>query len=84
MSCSSNDLGIALTFFLTAIFTTAITLVLTLLFVRMCIKRTGLTEKEPVKHVEQVPYEEMQMQSPSVNSPEPLTIDLTYDFLDHH
>ena len=81
MSCSSsNNLGIALTFFLTAIFSSIITLLLTLLFVRVYIKRNELTRKEPVEPVEHDPYKEMQ--SPSVNSLVSLYTNLAYEFID--
>ena len=49
MSCPSNDLAIALTFFLTAIFSSLFTVLLTLLIVRVYIIRDKLTRKELVK-----------------------------------
>ena len=45
---------------MTAIFSSILTLVLTLLFVYVYIKRTGLIRKGPVKPVEQDMYEEIQ------------------------
>ena len=81
MSCFSNELGIAVTFFLTAIFSSIIPLLLTLLFVRVCIIRSEPTRKESVEPVEHDSYEEMQ--SPSVNSPVPFYTNLAYEFINH-
>ena len=44
---------------MTAIFSSILTLVLTLLFVYVYNKRSGLTRKESVKPVEQVVYEDI-------------------------
>ena len=61
---------------MTAIFSSILTLVLTILFVYVYIKRTGLTIKEPVKPVEQDVYEEVQ--NPTVISPVVLTTNPAY------
>ena len=61
MSCSSsNAAAVTVTFLLTAIFSSILTLVLILLFHYLYNKRSGLTRKEPVKPVEQDVYEEVQ------------------------
>ena len=61
---------------MTAIFSSILTLVLTLLFVYVYIKRSGLSRKEPVQQVEQDVYEEVQ--NPDVISPVPLTTNPAY------
>ena len=61
MSCSSsNAAAVTVTFLLTAIFSSILTLALTLLFYYLYNKRSGLIRKEPVKPVEQDVYEEVQ------------------------
>ena len=65
MSCSySNEVSVIVTFFITAPLSSILTLVLTLLFVYVYIKRSGLTRKVPVKPVERDvehdSYEEIQ------------------------
>ena len=61
MSCSSsNAAAVIVTFLLTAIFSSILTLVLALLFRYLYIKRSELTRNEPVKPDEQDLYEEVQ------------------------
>ena len=86
MSCSSsNDLAVTITFFLTTIFSTIFTLVLTLLFVRVYIKKSGLTKKEPVKPVEQTSPKKVQGPEQSfVKSPLPLATNPAYQFFANH
>ena len=69
-----------ITFLLRAIFSSILTLVLTLLFVCMYNKRVGLTRKEPVKPVEQGVYEEIQ--NPDVISAVYLTTNPVYELVD--
>ena len=59
-----------------AIFSSILTLVLTILFVYVYIKRSRLTRKEPVKPVEQVVYKEVQ--NPDIISPVSLTTNPAY------
>ena len=61
---------------MTAIFSSILTLVITLLFVYVYIKRSGLSRKEPVQPVEQDVYEEVQ--NPDVISPVSLTTNPAY------
>ena len=83
MPCSfSNDLAVTITFFLTAIFSSIFTLVLTLLFVRVYIKRSGLTRKESVKPVEQTSHKKAQC--PYVKNPVSLSANPAYEFVDHY
>ena len=83
MSCSSsNNLAIAITFFLTAIFSSIFTLVLTLLLIRVYIKRSGLTRKESVKPVEQTSHK--RVQGPYAKNPVPLAADPAYELVDHY
>ena len=86
MSCSSsNDLAVTITFFLTAIFSSIFTLVLTLLFLRVYIKKSGLTRKEPVKPVEQTSHKKVQGPEQSfVKRPLPLATNPAYQFFAHH
>ena len=77
ISCSSlSTITVTVTFLLTAMFSSILTLVLTLLFVCVYIKRTELTRKEPVQPVEQDVYEEVQ--NPDAISPVPLTDNPAY------
>ena len=61
---------------MTAILSSILTLVLTLLFVNVYNKRAGLTRKEPVQPVEQDVYEEVQ--NPDIISEVPLTTNPAY------
>ena len=77
MSCSSsNETAVLVTFFITAPFSSILTLVLTLLFVYKYIKRNGLTRKEPVKPVEHDSYEEVQV--PYIGNPVSLATNPAY------
>ena len=81
MSCSSsNNLAIAITFLLTAIFSSILTLVLTLLFVR--VKRSGLTRRESVESVEQTSHENVQ--GPYAKNLIPLADNPAYEFVDQY
>ena len=75
-SSLSTATTVTVTFLLTAIFLSILTVLLTLLFFYMYIKRTGLRRKEPVKPIEQDMYEEVQ--SPDVISPVVLTTNPVY------
>ena len=72
----STATTVTVTFLLTAIFSSILTLVPTLLFVYVCTTRSGLTRKEPVKPVEQDLYEEVQ--NSDIISPVPLTTNPAY------
>ena len=81
MSCFfSTTIAVTVTFLLTAIFSSKLTLVLTLLFVRAYKKRVGLTRKEPVKPIEQDVYEEVQ--NLDIISPVHLTTNPAYELVD--
>ena len=67
---------VTVTFLLTTIFSSVLTLVLTLLFVYVYIKRSGLRKKKPVKPLEQDMYEEVQ--NPDIISPVPLATNPAY------
>ena len=75
-SSLSTAEAVTITFFMTAIFSSILTLVLTLLFVYVYIKRVGQTRKEPVQPVEQYLYEEVQ--NPDISSEVPLTTNPAY------
>ena len=75
-SSLSTAAAITITFFMTAVFSSILTLVLTLLFVYVYNKRPGLARKEPVKPVEQDMYEEVQ--NPDIIGPVPLTTNPAY------
>ena len=78
MSCSSsNETAVLVTFFITAPFSSLLTLALTLLFVYKYIKRNGLIRKESVKPVEQDSYEEVQV--PYVGNRVPLATNPAYE-----
>ena len=82
MSCSSSNVAaVTVTFLLTAIFSSILTLALTLLFYYLYNKRSGLIRKKPVKPVEQDVYEEVQ--TPDVISPVPLATNPVYGLVDH-
>ena len=69
-------MAITVTFLLTAIFLSTLTLVLTLLFFCVYIRRVSLIKKEPVKSVEQVVYDEVH--NSDNNSPVLLTSNPAY------
>ena len=75
-SLSLTAASVTVTFLLTAIFSSILTLDLTLLFVCVYIKFSGLTRKEPVKPVEEDMYEEVRKSDST--SPVPLTTNPAY------
>ena len=80
MSCPfSTTIAVTVTFLLTAIFSSILTLALTLLVVCVYKKRAGLTRKESV---EQDVYE--LVQTPGVFTPVPLNTNVAYGLVGQH
>ena len=75
-SLSLTAASVTVTFLLTAIFSSILTLDLTLLFVCVYIRCSGLARKEPFKPVEEDVYEEVRKTDST--SPVPLTANPAY------